>query len=274
MKLTLTGSYALALLALASIAAPAAHAAWPQVPYPAPERVHRAQRIAAEAPGTVAFAVADPGGGVRGYDTAGTFSSASASKSLLLAAELRKLKEEGSPLDGGMRSLLEPMITYSDNDAASAVYADVGDAGLEEVAQRAGMRSFSVDPGYWGGAQLTAGDLARFYLGLDRNLVGPYEDYAKRLLANVTSSQRWGIPEGAGHNWTVWFKGGWRPAGTEGTTGPVTNQGALLEHRDGQRVAIAVLTDLSPGETSYSVLEGITEELLADPPASRGWPAN
>ena len=211
--------------------------------------------------------------GVRGYDPDNAFSSASASKAILLAAELRRLRDDGAPLDDSTRSLLEPMITYSDNDAASAVYARVGDTGMTEVAQRAGMRSFSVDPGYWGGAQLTAGDLGRFYFGLDRNLVGPHEAYAKRLLAGITSSQRWGIPEGAGRRWDVYFKGGWRPAGTEGTTGPVTHQAALLEHDSGRRVAIAVLTDLSPGSTSYAVIEGITERLLEDPPAARSWTA-
>ena len=195
-----------------------------------------AKAFAESAAGTVSFAVVDGEAGVRGYDPDNAFSSASSSKAILLAAELRRLRDERAPLDDATRSLLEPMITYSDNDAASAVYARVGDTGMTEVAQRAGMRSFSVDPGYWGGAQVTAADLGRFYFGLDRNLVGPHEAYAKRLLAGITSSQRWGIPEGAGHRWDVYFKGGWRPSGTEGTTGPVTHQAALLEHDSGRRV--------------------------------------
>ena len=72
--------------------------------------------------------------GVRGYDPDNAFSSASVSKALLLAAELRRLRDDGAPLDDATRSLLESMITYSDNDAASAVYARVGDAGMTEVA--------------------------------------------------------------------------------------------------------------------------------------------
>lgn len=255
-------------------AAAAPGASWPRDPYPESKRVRQARALAEASSGTVAFAVLDSDGGLRGYDLDNAFSSASASKSLLLAAELRRLEEQGEPLDEGTRSLLEPMITYSDNDAASAIYARVGDAGMTEVAQRAGMRSFSVDPGYWGGAQVTAGDLARFYSGLDRNLAGPHHDYAKRLLADITSTQRWGIPSAVGPEWTVYFKGGWRPAGTEGTTGAVTHQAGLLEHRSGRRVAIAVLTDLSPGTTSYGVLEGITRRLLAEPPSAARWPAN
>jgi hypothetical protein len=254
------------------VLAPHSDASWPPDPYPAPDRVRSAQALASQSPGTVSFAVIDADGGLRGLDTSGTFSSASASKALLLAAELRRLRELEEPLDGGTRSTLESMITYSDNDAASSIYARVGDGGLEDVAQRAGMRSFSVDPGFWGGAQLTAADLARFYAGLDRNLAGPHRRYGKRLLASITSTQRWGIPEGVGGAWTVYFKGGWRPA-EEGTTGSVTHQGALLVHRDGRRVALAILTDLPPGSTSYGVLEGITRRLFAEPPEAVGWPA-
>lgn len=264
---------ALAVAPLATGATEATGKSWPPEPYPSGKQVDAARALALASAGTVAFAVVDSERGVRGYDEDNAFSSASSSKSILLAAELRRLRDDGAPLDDSTRSLLEPMITYSDNDAASAVYARVGDAGMTEVAQRAGMRSFSVDPGYWGGAQVTAADLGRFYFGLDRNLVGPHEAYAKRLLAGITSSQRWGIPEGAGHRWDVYFKGGWRPAGTEGTTGAVTHQAALLEHDSGRRVAIAVLTDLSPGSTSYGVIEGITERLLEEPPRARSWTA-
>lgn len=265
---------AVALVALAGIACSAIAAeakTWPPSPYPAPKRVAAARELAASAPGTVAFAVIDSDGGLRGYDAGDAFSSASASKALLLAAELRRLRAEDDGLDAGTRSLLESMITVSDNDAASSIYARVGDSGLEEVADRAGMGSFSVDPGFWGGARLTAADLARFYFRLGRNLAGPYRDYGERLLASVVSTQRWGIPAAAPGRWRVYFKGGWRPAGTEGTTGPVTHQGAQLIDRSGRRLGLAILTDQAPGSTSYATLEGITERLLADPPRTRTW---
>jgi hypothetical protein len=246
---------------------------WPPDPYPPGGAVARAREFAAAAPGSVAFAVAGPQAGVRGLNEDSRYSSASVSKALLLAAELRRLVRERAPLDGGTRSLLEPMITYSDNDAASGVYASVGDAGLAEVADAAGMRSFEVTPGYWGGAQVTAADLARFFLALDRILPARHRDYGKRLLANVTGAQRWGIPAAAGGGWTVYFKGGWRPPATEETSGPVTHQAALLVHRGGRRVSIAVLTDQSPGSTSYATIEGIAERLLDAPPRPRRWPA-
>jgi beta-lactamase class A len=247
--------------------------AWPRDPYPGERAVREAREFAADAAGTVSFAVIDGDGGVRGLDEDDQFSSASVSKVLLLAAELRSLRDEGTELDDGTRSLLESMITYSDNDAASSIYARVGDGGMEAAADLAGMDSFEVTPGYWGGAQVTAADLARFFFRLNRNLVGPDGDDAREMLAEITESQRWGIPQGAPRGWEVYFKGGWRPAGTTETSGSVTHQAALLRHRDGQRVGLAILTDNPPGSTAYSVLSGITRRLLDEPPPPSRWPA-
>jgi Beta-lactamase enzyme family len=284
MRHTLSGRLALGLLASLAIASGGLAAepsrlgqpekTWPRIAYPSGAAVQDAAEFAAGR-GAVSFAVIDAKRGVRGYDEDTHYSSASASKALLLAGELRRLREEKEPLDDSTKGLLEPMITYSDNDAASAVYARVGDAGLESVADRAGMRSFDVDPGFWGGAQLTAADLARFYWRLERNLAGPSRDYGMRLLAHVTETQRWGIPAAAGGGWRVWFKGGWRPSGQEGTTGAVTHQGALLVHRNGQRLGLAVLSNEAPGTgAGYTAIEGVTSRLLAKPPrGSPGWPA-
>jgi hypothetical protein len=248
------------------------HRVWPRVIYPSSGAVREAQELAASF-GDVSFAVIDSEGGLRGYEGDRTYSSASASKVFLLAAELRRLRQDHEPLDSETKALLEPMITYSDNGAAGSVYARVGDTGMEEVAQRAGMRSFDVDPGFWGGAQITADDMARFYWRLERNLAGPYRGYGLGLLAHVSSGQRWGIPAVLDDGWRVWFKGGWRPPGQEGTTGAVTHQGALLEHRDGERLALAVLSDEAPGTgAGFTAIEGIAERLLAKPPPNRsGW---
>lgn len=176
--------------------------------------MREARELARASGGRVAFAVLDADGGARGYEQDEKFSSASASKALLLAAELRALHGAGEGIDAETRGLLEPMITYSDNDAAGSIYARVGDEGLERVAAAAGMQSFGIVPGYWGGAQITAADLARFYYRLPRVVPRPERAYAKRLLAAVTDSQRWGIPAAAGRNWRVYFKGAggrWRP---------------------------------------------------------------
>jgi hypothetical protein len=249
------------------------HKVWPREVYPWPAAVRRAQRFAA-ALGDVSFAVVDRSLGLRGYDYDRQFSSASVSKALLLAAELRRLDREGLPLSSETKALLGPMVTYSDNRAADVVYDQVGDEGLEEVAERAGMTGFEPTPGFWGGDRITAADMARFFYRLDANLPGPHRAYAKRLLARIAPVERWGIPQAIGHGWSVWFKGGWRPSGGEQNSGPVTHQAALLEHRRGERVALAVLTDEAPwGGGGFEAIEGVARRLLASPPPYRGgWP--
>jgi hypothetical protein len=250
-----------------------AHRIWPRAVYPPRGAVRSAQRFAASQ-GDVSFAVIDRSLGLRGYDYDRQFSSASVSKALLLAAELRRLQRDGLPLDSGTKALLDPMITYSDNRAADAVYARVGDEGLEEVAERAGMGSFEPVPGYWGGDQITAADIARFFYRLEANLPGPHRRYAMGLLSRITPAERWGIPQVVGHGWSVWFKGGWRPPGEEENSGPVTHQAVLLEHRRGERVALAVLTNQPPGGSSFATIEGIAQRLLSSPPPYRGgWAA-
>jgi Beta-lactamase enzyme family len=251
---------------------PSAGQGWPRIAYPAARAIRRAEEFAASR-GDVSFAVIDGSIGLRGYDTERQYSSASVSKALLLAAELRRLEREHLALDAETRDLVEPMITYSDNRAANAIYARVGDEGLEEVARRAGMRDFEPTPGFWGGDRITAADMARFFYRLEANLPGPHRAYAKGLLARIAPVERWGIPEAVGRRWSVWFKGGWRPAGQEDTSGAVTHQAGLLVHRGGERLALAVLSDEPPGDGGgFEAIEGVAERLLAKPPPwRRGW---
>ncbi len=231
--------------------------------YPAREEVREAKKVASAAAGSVAFAVIGPGGGIRGHEEKRQFSSASISKAMLLAAYLRSHKGR---LDSAIASTLRAMVTASDNDAAGTIYAIVGDEGLRRVARRADMHDFEPDPGFWGGAQVTAADMARFFYRLDHNLAGPHRGFGRKLLASVIGPQRWGIPAAAGKDWSLWFKGGWRPGGT-GTSGAVSHQAAQLRYRDGTRVAIAVLTDQTPGEgAGYSTIEEIARKLLNPAP--------
>ena len=269
------------LLVACALAAPAAGAGergppryWPAFTYPSAAQVRAASEYAAARGTPVAFAVLREGGPVRGYEVDEPFSSASASKALMLAAELRRLRDSGEELDSGTRGTLEAMITYSDNASADVIYGRVGDLGMTEVAERAGMTSFAVVPGYWGGAQITAADMARFYIGLNRNLVAPYRSFGRRLLSQITEEQRWGIPQGAGRGWRVYFKGGWRPYEVEETSGPVTHQAGLLRYRNGERVALAVLTEEVPGDPGgYETIEEITRLLLRPPPTGPlRWP--
>lgn len=250
-----------------------AAAQWAQRTYPAAKQLKSARAYAAGRSGSVAFAVIGPGAGARGVGLQTQFSSASVSKALLLTAYLRSHKGE---IDAGTRGLLETMVRASDNKAADAIYAIVGDAGLQRVARRAGMHDFEPTPGFWGGARITAADMARFFFRLDHNLAGPHRRYGRRLLAAVIGPERWGIAAAAGKGWQIWFKGGWRPGGEqENSSGPVSHQAALLRYRNGVELAICVLTDEAPGEGGgYTTIEGIARRLIDPPPRPGRWPAS
>jgi hypothetical protein len=224
---------------------------------PSREDADRARRFIDSRAAPVSFAAIDSRGRVRSSDGDRPYVSASVVKALLLAAELSRLQAEGAPLDPATEGTLRAMITYSDNDAADAVYYRVGDAGLNAVAARAGMESFTV-AGYWANAQITAEDMAWFFWRLDRVFSGPHSEFAKGLLGSVVPEQRWGIPAAAGDRWSIRFKGGWRS--TE--VGELTHQAAELR-RGGERVSVAVLADGQPSQTyGQETVRGVADRLL------------
>jgi hypothetical protein len=213
-----------------------------------------AQRYARERQGTIGFAVLDERGRLQGLNRTVRFPSASVVKAMLLVAELRAARGRG--LTDRERALLEPMIRQSDNDAALAVYASVGSAGLDRVADAAGMRRFSVTEHLFD-AQLTAADQARFFLRIDKLVPAAHRAYARRLLSSIIAEQSWGIPAIARlRGFKVFFKGGWR-------TG-ITHQVALLE-RGSRRFALAVLTSGAPSMAyGEQTIAGIAARLLGD----------
>jgi hypothetical protein len=230
----------------------------PAPPVPAGSALHSARRFALGREGLVSFGVVDSEGKPHGLAEHRRYAAASVVKSMLLAAELRRLQREGAPVDAETASLLRAMITYSDNDAADAIYSRVGDAGLFEVAREAGMEDFAV-AGHWGNAQITAADMARLFSDLDSALAGPQREFGLGLLGSIVPEQSWGIPVAAGGDWQVRFKGGWITT----DRGQLAHQAAEL--RDGDRtLAIAVLTDGQPS-MSYATetVRGIAERLLS-----------
>jgi hypothetical protein len=208
--------------------------------------------------GVVSLAVVNSEGKLRGERQNRRYAAASVVKSMLLAAELRRLKHAGEGIDSATDSLLTAMITVSDNSAADSIYDRVGDGGLFRVAERAGMTRFTV-AGYWGNAQIAAADMARFFGDLDHAFPRRFREYAKGLLGSVTESQSWGIPAAAGDRWAVRFKGGWLPDHA------LVHQAAELRERRGNReLAIVVLTDDQPSFTyGIETVRGVAERLLS-----------
>jgi Beta-lactamase enzyme family len=217
--------------------------------------VAEARRWARRRAGTVAFAVAVPGRRIRGLRADQRFPSASVVKAMLALAVVRAARHR--PLTAAERALLRPMIKFSDNDAASAVYGRVGGAGLDRVARAAGMRRFA-DVGNWADAQITAADQARLFVRIDRLAPRRHRRFLRRLLASIVPSQRWGIaPVAERRGFRILFKGGWRIG--------IAHQAALLE-RDGRRIALAVLTSGTGDAYGRATEAGIAQRVLAPKP--------
>jgi hypothetical protein len=226
--------------------------------YPGAGAIAAAASYLGDRGGYTSFAVVDSEGRMHGRHLHRIFDSASVVKAMLLVAYLRKLAAGHRVLDETSRSLLEPMIHLSDNDAATAIWERDGDRRLRALARRAGMTDFSIE-GMWGNAQITAADQARFFFELERLVPLRFRRFANHLLSHIAGYESWGIPAVARpRGWTAFFKGGWR--GTQ--RGQLVHQIARLR-RPHERVAIAVMTDGDPS-MAYGIdtIQGVARRLL------------
>jgi hypothetical protein len=228
-------------------------------PYPSVRAMEQASAYLQSRAGVTAFAVVDTHGREFGLNEHYHFVSASTVKSMLLVAYLRDLEAQHETIGSVSEGLLYPMIHVSDNRAASAVWHLVGNSGLEEVAQHAGMTDFVLG-GDWANELISPADMARFFYRMDSLIPRPFRGYARTLLSGIDPTQSWGIPTAARPQWNVYFKGGWRRTGQ----GQLVSQIARLEqpHR---RLALAVMTVSDPSMAyGEETIEGTARRLLGD----------
>jgi hypothetical protein len=164
----------------------------------------------------VAVGVDDPGRGLQCWlNSSAHFDSASVVKVTILGALLRKAQEQHRYLTRTEADQAREMITESDNDAASDLWADVGRPDLQHFLNLAHMTRTYLGPGpYWGLTQVTAYDevlLLRLLMHQNRVLDTRSRNYVLGLMARVIPSQRWGVPAGAPSRLTVHVKNGWLP---------------------------------------------------------------
>jgi hypothetical protein len=137
------------------------------------------------------------------------FYSASVIKVTILSALLYKIGGVGH-LTTAQRNLAYSMITQSNNSAATALWNEVGMGAMQNYLNRQGMHSTKLSS-LWGLTQITAQDeLTQLNALSYPSILGPYaRAYVLSLMAEVTSSQRWGVSAGVGAGVTVHIKNGW-----------------------------------------------------------------
>jgi beta-lactamase class A len=193
------------------------------------------------------------------------FHSASVVKATILAALLRWHQETGSPLTSNERFLATLMITQSDNDAASALWDEVGPARMQRFLDLARMTETILGPdGFWGLTEITARDelsLLRLLTKSNAVLSDSSRSYELDLMAAVIPSQRWGVPAGAPRGVTVHVKNGWLPEEIGGWH--INSIGAFTGH--GRDYMMAVLTDNNPSfDYGVSTIEAVAEVVHRD----------
>ncbi len=233
--------------------------------FPSPAAIARAEAYLAGRGGHTALAVVNTDGQLSGVHVNEQFITGSVVKAMLLVAYLRHLGAEGEhDVDPASNNILYPMIHYSDNMAADAAWFTVGDSGLDEVAEAAGMRHFSVPAyaswgSYWGTALLTASDQARFFFEMDSLIPRQFVSYAHNLLSHIAGYESWGIPAVARPlGYQVFFKAGWRPSPDIFLVHQIAR---LVKH--GQKFSVAIMTD-GDSDMGYGIdtIEGATRALL------------
>jgi hypothetical protein len=174
------------------------------------------------------------------------FDSASVVKVIILGTLLREAETQRRNLTPSEVRLARLMITQSDNNAASALWAHVGRGRLQYFLGRAGMKQTQLGPGgYWGLTQITAHDelLLLNLLMYPNTVLDPASrNFALNLMAQVIPSQRWGVPAGAPASMTVHVKNGWLPLATHGWR--IHSIGCFTGHQRGY--SIVVLTEDNP----------------------------
>lgn len=160
---------------------------------------------------------------VYGDDT--PYDTASIIKVDILATVLLQAQDGGRDLTAQERGLAEAMIRHSDNDSASALWQEIGQApGLESANKRLGLTSTKGGSGLlWGLTQTTARDQIRLLLavfdtgaskGGSAALNETSRTYIKSLMARIADDQAWGVSAATDADWAL--KNGWLQRSTTG----------------------------------------------------------
>ncbi len=193
------------------------------------------------------------------------FHSASVVKATILAALLLWHQETGRPLTSTENYLATIMITLSDNNAATALWDELGYGRLQHFLDVAGMTETRLGLyGYWGDTDITAHDeltLLRLLTKPNAVLSDYSRNYELGLMANVVSWERWGVSAGAPRGVTVHIKNGWLPESPGGWH--INSIGAFTGH--GRDYMMAVLTDNNPSEQyGIDTIQGAAEVVNRD----------
>lgn len=223
--------------------------------------------------GHIAIRVEDVRTGVEcRYNEGHRSHSASVIKATILAALLYWRQRTHASLTSTEKHEAMLMIEYSDNNAATYLWNDVGHARLNQFIKAATMTETELNPdGYWGLSEITARDelqLTRLLTERNSVLADSSRAYELNLMSHVVSYERWGVPAGAPSRLTVYVKNGWL---NDPVLWVINSIGAIEGH--GRDYKMAILTYGNPGEqygidTVQAIAEAANHDLNTGLPAA------
>jgi Beta-lactamase enzyme family len=176
------------------------------------------------------------------YNGSEHFDSASIVKAIIMAALLRWHQQTERPLSAWEKSEATLMITQSDNNAATALWDELGLGNLQHFLNLAGMGETQLgQDGEWGLTQVTAHDemLLLKLLTAPNSVLDAYSrSYQLGLMAHVVNWEAWGVTAGTPSGATWHVKNGWLP---DATGWHINSIGTFSGH--GRNYMIAVLSD-------------------------------
>ena len=202
------------------------------------------------------------------YQGDAAFSTASVVKVDILATLLLQDRQVGHQISTADEGLADIMITQSDNDAASTLWSEIGDAdGLSAANRTFGLTS--TDPGedgYWGLTTTTAADQVKLLdaIASPSGPLGTANATLLGLMGQVVSDQDWGVSAAARTGETTILKNGWLSLDSDDGLWAVNSIGRITGN--GTDVTIAVLShgsdDLDDGIALVQRVAELTRDQL------------
>ncbi len=188
--------------------------------------------------------------------------AASTFKIPILLTLLSQAESQRRGLTGDEQADAQSMIEYSGNDAAAALYADVGyDAGIERFMASVGL-TITINTNGFGYSTMTAMTMTRLLddLRAGRILDAVDRQYALNLMSNVSPAQQMGVGATAPAGATVALKDGWGI----GDGGWITDSVGIVTG-GGHTYIISVFADgRATSDDGWSVVDTICRDAAAN----------
>ncbi|HKT05693.1 MAG TPA: serine hydrolase [Rugosimonospora sp.] len=180
------------------------------------------------------------------YNSGQQFETASIVKVDILSTLLWQLQNHNGHLSDSQRSLATSMITQSDNNAASALWTQIGrGTGLAAANKAFGLTHTTPGAdGSWGLTRTTVADQLRLLTVV--STAGPLSAasraYLLGLMNKVVKGQRWGVPSAAPADASaVYVKNGWLARSADGYRWIINTIGRIVA--DGHNWIVVVLSN-------------------------------